>query len=118
MVRDLLQTRKYLLTLLVSLFDQSQFGKCLTQWLSGKEATCNAGDAGDVGSWIGNSLWRRTWQPTPVVLPGESHGQSSLVGYSPQGHKESDMIEVTGHTSILGWTLDQREDFSGNSAKF
>ena len=31
---------------------------------------------------------------------------------------ESDMIEVTGHTSILGWTLDQREDFSGNSAKF
>ena len=35
------------------------------------------------------------WQPTPVFLPGESHGQRSLAGYSPQGHKESDMIEVT-----------------------
>ena len=36
-------------------------------------------------------LWRRKWQPTPVFLPGESHGQKSLVGYSPWGHKESDM---------------------------
>ena len=33
------------------------------------------------------------WQPTPVFLPGEFHGQKSLVGYSPQGHKESDMTE-------------------------
>ena len=39
--------------------------------------------------------WRRAWQPTPVFLPGESHGQRSLVGYSPQGRKESDMTEVT-----------------------
>ena len=35
--------------------------------------------------------WRREWLPTPVFLPGESHGQRSLVGYSPWGHKESDM---------------------------
>ena len=35
-------------------------------------------------------LWRRVWQPTPVILPGESHGRRSLVGYSPRGHKESD----------------------------
>ena len=35
------------------------------------------------------STWRRAWQPTPVFLPGESHGQRSLVHYSPQGHKES-----------------------------
>ena len=33
------------------------------------------------------------WQPTPVFLPGESHGQSCLVGYSPWGHKESDTTE-------------------------
>ena len=33
------------------------------------------------------------WQPTPVFLPGKSHGQRSLVGYSPWGHKESDMTE-------------------------
>ena len=37
--------------------------------------------------------WRRKWQPTPVLLPGESHGGRSLVGYSPWGRKESDMTE-------------------------
>ena len=37
--------------------------------------------------------WRRKWQPTPVFLPGESHRQKSLVGYSPWGHKESDTTE-------------------------
>ena len=39
--------------------------------------------------------WRRQWQPTPVLLPGKSHGQSSLVGCSPWGHIESDMTEAT-----------------------
>ena len=38
----------------------------------------------------GKSPWRRAWQPTPVFLPGEFHGQRSLVGYSPWGHKELD----------------------------
>ena len=33
--------------------------------------------------WVGKSPWRREWQPTPVFLPGEFHGQRSLVGYSP-----------------------------------
>ena len=37
--------------------------------------------------------WRRKWQPTPVLLPKESHGQRSLAGYSPWGRKESDMTE-------------------------
>ena len=37
----------------------------------------------------------KAWQPTPVFLPGESHGQRSLVGYSSQDHTESDTIEVT-----------------------
>ena len=37
--------------------------------------------------------WRRKWQPTPVFLPGESHGQKNLVGYSPWGQKESDTTE-------------------------
>ena len=41
--------------------------------------------------------WRRAWQPPPVSLPGESHRQRSLAGYSPWCHKESDMIEVTRH---------------------
>ena len=43
--------------------------------------------------WVGKIPWRKEWQPTPVFLPGESHGQRSLVGYSPWGHKESDMTE-------------------------
>ena len=38
-------------------------------------------------------IWRRKWQPTPVFLPGEFQGQRSLVGHSPQGHKESDTTE-------------------------
>ena len=37
--------------------------------------------------------WRRKWQPTPVFLPGESHGRRSLVGYSSWGRKESDTTE-------------------------
>ena len=39
---------------------------------------------------VGKIPWRRKWQPTPVFLPEESHGQRSLAGYSPWGHKESD----------------------------
>ena len=46
-------------------------------------------------SWVKKIPCRRKWQPTPVPLPGESHGQRSLVGYSPWGRKESDMIEAT-----------------------
>ena len=46
--------------------------------------------------WVGKIPWRRAWQPTPVLLPGESHGQKSLVGYSPWGRKESDTTERLG----------------------
>ena len=42
---------------------------------------------------VGKILWRRAWLPTPASLPGESHGQRSLAGYSPPGHKESDTTE-------------------------
>ena len=38
-------------------------------------------------------IWRRKWQPTPVLLLGESHGWRSLVAYSPRGCKESDTTE-------------------------
>ena len=41
--------------------------------------------------------WRRAQQPTPVFLPGGSHGKGSLAGYSPQSHTESDTTEVTEH---------------------
>ena len=42
---------------------------------------------------VGKIPWRREWQPTPVFLPGEFHGQRSLAGYSPWGHKESHTTE-------------------------
>ena len=41
---------------------------------------------------LGNP-WRRKWQCTPVLLPGKSHEQRDLVGYSPYGHKDLDMTE-------------------------
>ena len=43
--------------------------------------------------WVRKIPWRRKWQSTPVLLPGKSHGQRSLVGYSPWGRKESGMTE-------------------------
>ena len=43
--------------------------------------------------WVRKIPWRRKWQPTPVFLPGEFHGQRSLAGYGPRGRKESDMSE-------------------------
>ena len=56
----------------------------LPQWLSGKESACNAGAAGDVGSIPGQEdPLQESMTTTPVFLPGESHGQRSLVGYSP-----------------------------------
>ena len=45
--------------------------------------------------WVRKNPWKRAWQPTPVLLPGESHGQRSLVSYSPWSCKEFDMIEAT-----------------------
>ena len=41
--------------------------------------------------WVGKIPWRREWQPTPIFLPGEFHGQRSQVLYSPWGYKASDM---------------------------
>ena len=53
---------------------------------SSKESACNAGHLGLIPG-LGRFPWRRAWQPTPVFLAGKSHGQRSLVGYSPWGHK-------------------------------
>jgi len=46
-------------------------------------------------TWVQSLYWEdpREWQTTPVFLPGKSHGQRSLAGYSPWGHKELDMTE-------------------------
>ena len=59
---------------------------------SGKESACQCRRL-RFDPWIRKIPWRRKWQPTPVFLPGESHGQRSLAGYSPRGHKELDTTE-------------------------
>ena len=67
----------------------------LTTWgflggASGKEPTCQCRRCKRhrFNPWVRKIPWRRAWQAIPVFLPGESHGQRSLVGYSPWGHKE------------------------------
>ena len=52
--------------------------------LAVKNPPANAEDS-EFDPWVRKIPWKRAWQPTPVFLPGESHGQRSLVGYSPQG---------------------------------
>ena len=59
---------------------------------SGKESACNAGVAGETGFIPGSRKsppWRRNWQATPVFMPGESHRQSSLMGYTVHGVTKS-----------------------------
>ena len=64
-----------------------------------KDPTTNAGDLRDTGSilGLGRSPGNANGQPSPVFLPGESHGQRSLAGHGPWDLRESDMIEVTKH---------------------
>ena len=64
---------------------------------NGKEPAFNTGERPGLSSgldpWVQKIFWRRQWQPTPVFLPRESHGQRSLAGYSALGRKESDTTE-------------------------
>ena len=63
----------------------------------GKEPACQCRrrKRHEFDPWVGKIPWRREWQPTPAVLPGESQGQRSLVGYNPRGQKELDTTEGT-----------------------
>ena len=62
-----------------------------------KESVCNVGDPGSIeGS--GKVPWRREWLPTPVFLPGKSHGQNG--SYGPWGRKESDPTERLTYTDF------------------
>ena len=61
-------------------------------WLRGQRICLQCGRSG-FNPWVGKIPWRRAWWPTPVLLPGESHGRRSLVGYSPWGPKEWDTTE-------------------------
>ena len=64
-------------------------------WLSGKEfvCQCNRCRRCTIDPCVGKIPWGRKWQPTLVSLPGKSHRQRSLKGYSPWGHRQLDMTE-------------------------
>ena len=64
-------------------------------WLSGKESAWPCRSLRRLGFYpcVRKIPWSRKWQPTPVFLPGESHGQRNLVGYRPWGRKDSHMTE-------------------------
>ena len=66
--------------------------KRLPWCLSGKGSACQYRRL-RFDPWVRKIRWRRRWQPTPGFLPGKSHRQRSLVGYSPWGYKESDRTE-------------------------
>ena len=69
----------------------------LSEWwcYSGKEPAwqCKRHKSLGFSPWVGKIPWRRKWQPTPMFLPGKSHGQRSLADYSSWGHRELDMTE-------------------------
>ena len=67
------------------------------QMVSGKESVCQSRSyrVRMFSPWVGKIPWRSKWQHTPVFLPGESPGERSLAGYSPQGCKELDTTEAT-----------------------
>ena len=78
----------------------------LLWWLRWKRICLHCGRL-KFNPWVRKIPWRREWQPTLVFLLGEFHGQRSLVGYSPCGHKESDMTEqltlsANGSKNLLG----------------
>ena len=75
----------------------------LPWWLSGKESTClwRRYKRHSLDPWVWKIPWRRKWQPTPVLLPGKSHGERSMAGYSPWGYKELDRLKQLSTYSYL-----------------
>ena len=78
---------------------------------SDKESTCpcRTRKKHRFNLWVAKIPWRRKWQPTQVFLPGKSHGQWSLAGYSPWGHKSK--IKQRLNHYHLTWLNFGREDF-------
>ena len=88
----------------------------LLPWWLRRQRLCSQCRRPRINPWVRRIPWRRKWQPTPVFLPGKSHGQRSLVGYSPWGCKgfrhgwacmpaftvaAGDSVEVVGKTEEI-----------------
>ena len=72
----------------------------LPWWLSDKESVCQCRRCG-FDHQVGKIPWRRKCQPTPVLSPGKSHGQRTLMGYSPWGHRSWTWQQLNNNTQIL-----------------
>ena len=79
-------------------FERNQILPWLPCWLSSKESVCQCRRS-RFDPWVGKIPWRRKWQPTPILWPGEYQGQRSLVDCNPCGQKESAMTE---HWALWG----------------
>ena len=102
----------------------------MARWLSGKEKVALVvknlpASEGDTrlgfGPWVRKIPWRREWQPTPIFMPEESHGQRSPAGYIPQGWKESDRTEEPWHDNAgdegdVVWSLGQKDPLEEEAA--
>ena len=93
----------------------------LPWWLSGKEFVCQCRRC-RVDPWVRKIPCRRKWQPTPVFLPGQSHGQRSLEAYSPWGQKELDTTERLSNSFLIYllmqiiWSRDKEPKLQRNGA--
>ena len=75
----------------------------MSDFPGGSDSKISACNAGDLGLEPRKIPWKREWQPTPVFSPGESHGQRSLVGYNPWGHKE--LISILSTLRLLSMAV-------------
>ena len=77
---------------------------CEAQW---KEPACQCRRLGSIPGSGKIDPWRRKWQPTPIFLPGKSHGQRSLAGYSPWGCKRVGS-QLSNQTILITFTIPQK----------
>ena len=88
---------------------------------SGKEPACQCKrhKIGGFDPWVRRIPWRRAWQPSPVFLPGESHGQRSLAVYSPWDRKEPDMHahSLLMRPERLSTSYSKYKEFQGRGAR-
>ena len=88
-------------------------------WFSGKESACQHRRC-RFNPWVRKTPWRRKWEPTPVFLPGEFHGQWGLADYSPWGHKRIGHDLGSKQHSVIHhkkWNLKILYKYSGNTSQ-
>ena len=92
--------------------------KGLPRWCSGKEFACQCRrhKRHEFDPLVGKILWKRKWQPAPLFLPGKSHGQRSLEGYSSWGLKELDTTEQQTLSGSIKNLASRPRGFPGSSA--